>query len=234
MADRVRFIAVLDVEATCWLPTGQPLRDRLDNADGLCGSEGGDVVTREVIELGICLLDARTLELAGRLAIDVRPSTTEISPYCTELTGMTPERAAQGVPFASALSALCGHLAGNIAQQRAGQATGPDAPQCALGPEDTAEVAHVALASWGNFDRIVLEQQCRREGVAWPFSRTHMNVRSLFALARGERRELSLAVALRVFGIERAGQAHRAADDAESAAYVLRELLARGRQAAQR
>ena len=63
---------VIDVEATCWdgpTPPGQ---------------------TNEIIEVGICVLNIRTLERVERRHIMVRPERSEISAFCAELTGITP------------------------------------------------------------------------------------------------------------------------------------------------
>src|ERR687887_395734 len=88
MAQRLDEIVVIDVEATCWQgapPPGQ---------------------TQDIIEIGVCRLDVATAARGARDSLLVRPTGSEVSPYCTALTTLTPELVAGGLPFAEACAAL--------------------------------------------------------------------------------------------------------------------------------
>ena len=66
-------IVIFDLEATCW--------------------EGREHFHkyREVIALGACILDLKTLEISGNFKTICKPIKSEISEYCTKLTGITKE-----------------------------------------------------------------------------------------------------------------------------------------------
>ena len=73
MAKLLDKIVVVDIEATCWegkLPEG---------------------MISDIIEVGVCLLDVETGEITDNRGILVKPERSTISPFCTELTTITPE-----------------------------------------------------------------------------------------------------------------------------------------------
>src|SRR5690349_23148703 len=88
MVRRLDQIVVIDVEATCW--DGAPPEGQAS----------------EIIEIGVCLIDVASCERAGRWGTFVRPERSEVSPFCTQLTTITPEQAASGLQFAEACSVL--------------------------------------------------------------------------------------------------------------------------------
>lgn len=172
-------IVVVDVEATCW--------------EG--GPPPGQV--QEIIEIGVCRLDAATLERRGKESLLVRPARSEVSPFCTALTTLTPEQVAGGLGFAEACARL----------------------------EARHRTRDRLWASWGVFDRIIFDEQCARDGVPSPFGPTHLDVKSLLALARGGRRETPMMDALAQLGIAHEGTHHRGDDDAWNVAALLAALL---------
>ena len=74
-------IIVFDLEATCW--------EGRENA----------YKWREVISLGACILDLKTLEISDKFHMLCKPVRSEISEYCTRITGITKEQAENGVEF---------------------------------------------------------------------------------------------------------------------------------------
>jgi inhibitor of KinA sporulation pathway (predicted exonuclease) len=183
MAQRLDEIVVIDLEATCWRGPPPP----------------GQV--KEIIEIGVCVLETATLSRRGKASLLCRPSRSQVSPFCTELTTLTPEMVAGGVPFAEA----CADLAARLGT-----------------PERT-------FASWGDFDRRLLEEQCAREGVKYPLSPTHLNVKNLFALVHGLPEEIGMMQALRAAGVPHEGTHHRGHDDAWNIAALLAGLIAPAR-----
>jgi len=82
-------IIIIDLEATCW--EGIPPKGEVS----------------EIIEIGICLLDTLTGEISDNRGILVKPTHSKISPFCTQLTTITPELVArEGVSFEEALQIL--------------------------------------------------------------------------------------------------------------------------------
>lgn len=180
MAKLLDKILVVDVEATCW--------------------EGAtpEGMESDIIEIGICLLDVQTGEITDNRGIIVIPERSTVSPFCTQLTTITPELVAtEGIPFKEACNIL--------KKQYQSQSR--------------------AWASYGAYDQKQFTRQCGALGTGYPFSPSHINVKTLFALQKKMTHETGMAGALDMLGIELEGTHHRGVDDAKNIAKVLRELL---------
>ena len=179
-------ILVVDVESTCWqgpAPAGQ---------------------VSEIIEIGVCPLDIATLEPQAPRALMVRPTRSEISAFCTELTTIT----ATDVEGAPTLGEACAVLRQEFNSRNR------------------------YWASFGDYDRHQFKRNCSDLGIGYPFSTRHLNVKSLFSLVRGLKREVGMARALELSGIELSGTHHRGVDDAFNIAKLLAQLLAASREEA--
>ncbi|GEN67129.1 3'-5' exonuclease [Chryseobacterium rhizosphaerae] len=64
-------ILIVDLEATCW--DNRPPR----------GQES------EIIEIGVCIMNAKTGKISKNEGILVKPQYSKVSPFCTELTTLT-------------------------------------------------------------------------------------------------------------------------------------------------
>lgn len=151
----------------------------------------------EIIEIGLCVLDVATGARTDTQGILVKPERSTLSDYCHRLTTITPEMLEDGLSFIEA---------------------------CALLTEKF-DSAHRTWASYGDFDRIKFQQQCEDWGVPFPFGRSHINVKNLFALQQGLPQEVGLQKASALLGIPFEGTIHRGVDDAWNIAAVLDRLL---------
>ncbi len=73
MARSLDAILVVDLESTCWEgspPSGQ---------------------TSEIIEIGLCTVDLKTLKRTEKRSFLVKPVQSEISDFCTDLTTLSPD-----------------------------------------------------------------------------------------------------------------------------------------------
>ncbi|WP_354643736.1 3'-5' exonuclease [Kitasatospora camelliae] len=172
---------VIDVEATCW--DGQPPPGAVS----------------EIIEIGLTVVDLGSGERVGKHRILVRPARSTVSPFCTELTGLTQAEVSRGVSFAEA----CRRLA---ADHRAGARP---------------------WASWGDYDRNQFTRQCQATGTPYPFGRRHTNAKAVFTEAHGLRKRPGMAHALKVAGLPLEGRHHRGEDDAWNIAALVLDLAAR-------
>lgn len=174
-------INVVDVEATCW--AGQPPPGQVN----------------EIIEVGLTVVD---LDAGTRLAkhrIMVRPRRSTVSDFCTELTGITPAEAAEGVTFAEA----CKQLA-------------------------TEHDAHTRpWASWGDYDRNQFTRQCAHTNTEYPFGHDHTNAKIRFTEAHGLRKRPGMAQALEIAGLPLEGRHHRGDDDSWNIAALILHLRSR-------
>ncbi len=183
MARSIDVILVVDVESTCWEqkpPKGQ---------------------TSEIIEIGLCPIDVESLTRLEKRSILVKPVLSEISPFCTELTTLTPEMFASAPSLADAVRTL----------------------------KDEYRSKDRLWASWGDYDRRQFERVCEALGVSNPFGTSHLNVKSLFAAAVN-RNEMGLGGACKHLGMKMEGTHHRGDDDAWNIAGILCQLLKGMRQ----
>lgn len=151
----------------------------------------------EIIEIGACLLDVKTGEREDKGSILVRPEQSSVSPFCTELTSLTREQVDQGIPFEEACTAL----------------------------NERFRTGNRVWASYGDYDRGMFEKQCSRTDVKYPFSSGHINVKTLFAVTCGLKKEVGLSQALDLLNIHLEGTHHRGIDDAWNIAAILARLV---------
>ncbi|WP_328952739.1 3'-5' exonuclease [Kitasatospora purpeofusca] len=182
MDGNASLLNVVDVEATCW--EGQPPPGQVS----------------EIIEIGLTVVDLRAGERLAKHRLLVRPARSEVSPFCTALTGLTPAEVAGGLSFTEACRTLA-------ALHRTGA---------------------TPWASWGDYDRNQFTQQCRRTGAEYPFGHRHTNAKVAFTSSYGLRRRPGMAQALTVAGLPLEGRHHRGDDDAWNIAALVLAVAARG------
>ena len=102
-------------------------------------------------------LDTRSGKRVSRESILVQPERSVVSPFCAQLTTLSPDEVAHGVPFARACAILRRKYSG----------------------------PRRMWASYGDDDRRMFERQCQARGVPHPLSAQHINIKSLFALLHG-------------------------------------------------
>jgi inhibitor of KinA sporulation pathway (predicted exonuclease) len=160
----------------------------------------------EIIEIGVAVVDTGSLRIQQCDDLLVKPAHSEVSAFCTQLTTLTPAQVNGGVPFVEACRVLKKRYA---------------AQEC-------------SWASWGDYDRSQFERQCRVQTVAYPFGKTHLNVKNLFSLVHALPEELGMAEALAHAGLTLEGTHHRAHHDAKNIARLLIGLLGTLRRAGKR
>lgn len=185
MAKRLDKALVIDVESTCW--EHGPPRGQIS----------------EIIEVGLCLVDLQQLERIDRVSIMVKPERSEVSPFCSQLTGITPEMVGNAPLLSDAVRML----------------------------RDRYRSADRLMASWGDYDRNQFTRNCRSYGIKYPFGPTHLNVKTLFSAALGLSGELELPEACRRVGITMEGSHHRGIDDAWNVGRLFCLMLQRFRRA---
>jgi len=183
-------LVIVDVEATCWKddslhPSQLPRRDE-----------------SEIIEIGVCTLDLKTLEFSGCQSILVKPVTSEISEFCTELTGWTQEDVdRRGMSLADA----CGIL------------------------RKQYDTKNRSWASYGQYDANIFNRDCERKKVGYPFGKFHVNIKAVVETILGE--TLGMDEALKRFNLTLEGRHHKGSDDAWNIAKLYATILQRVRNA---
>ena len=183
---RAKYVAVVDLEATCYGP-GE--RQDLPN---------------EVIEVGLALLETRTGEVVDRQQWYVKPTVSEVTPFCTELTGITPVMAAAGGAYADVVVELEKYAT-----------SGPFGPLA-------------AWVSYGEADPNYFERQSKAEGVLRPWQGLdYFNMKNLAGLhfGFGKKKNPGLKKAMGLAGLDMQGKHHSGSDDAFNTARLLAFLL---------
>jgi len=153
----------------------------------------------EIIEIGLCALSMADGARLDRRSIFVRPERSRVSVYCAQLTTITQSQVDGGISFKEASRLVARDY----------------------------RTRERAWASYGDYDRRQFERQCAACGVAYPFGPTHLNVKTLVALALGLTHEVGMDEALRLWRVPLEGTHHRAGDDAWNIAALLGGALRR-------
>ena len=160
-------------------------------------AERGDQES-EIIELGLCNYHVETGHISEAMSIYVRPDNIELSQFCTDLTGITTgQLKKEGVPLEGAVNRLRKHF----------------------GPK------HRVMAQWGNYDWYQVSTECLRKDINFPFGRSNINVKELYAVYRKLPKALGLGNALKNEKMEFIGQPHSGRDDAYNTARILKLVL---------
>ena len=151
----------------------------------------------EIIEFGISLLEPHhTASIAE--SILVKPEHSKISSFCTQLTTLTQEMINKsGFDFRKACEILR--------------------------KEYKSELR--TWASWGDYDRVQIERDCKLKNIKNPMNRTHINLKNLFAIRHGLKKEVGLPQACEMLNIKFEGTLHRGSDDANNIAKIALTLL---------
>jgi inhibitor of KinA sporulation pathway (predicted exonuclease) len=155
---------------------------------------------QEVIEIGLCVLDPSKKEVVHRQNILVRPVNSEISEFCTEITGLTAETffGNEAVPFRVAHD-----MVKNL----------------------VAKYEANVMASWGNNDRSYMSSDCEFNGVDYPFPKENLNVQKAFRKAMKLPHDMKVVKAVEHIGLEFEGKQHSAGDDAYNTAIILSHII---------
>ena len=172
----------IDLEWTCW--DGPP-------PPGM---------TQEIIEIGVAEMDLITLEITKDASHFVRPRRWDISPKCTQLTGITRKNILTARPLADVLTDLS-------------QEFRPRSVPC---------------CSWGE-DIPVLAKTCASMKLDNPF-RMPIDLCKVFQSVFALKQQPGLSAAIKMLGLEFDGFPHGALSDARNAARVHASILRWTRQ----
>ena len=158
-----------------------------------CSNQKAEQIQNEIIEIGASIVDMKTLSVETNLSLFVKPQRSQVTPFCTKLTGITPEDVAEGLTLEEACNVLIGEYQSD----------------------------EYAWASWGDFDRLMINRECKFYKARFPFNRQHLNLKVLFALHHRLPELVGLEQAAKYVGQEFIGKHHRGVDDARTAAQLL-------------
>ena len=179
-------VIVVDVEATCWE-----------------SKEVQGTKPNEIIEIGICEFHVATGNILKQASIPVKPQFTEVSPFCTELTGWT---------------------------QKQLDEDGMDIREAFAYIEENYKPTYLTVwGSYGNYDYQKLSSYSDKgvrmynvTGSDNPFDRmrTHINIKTLAAMRFRLGREVGLGKMLDRLKLKFEGRPHNGGDDSFNIARV--------------
>ena len=159
----------VDFELTCW--DGEPPEGQVP----------------EIIQIGVAEIDNESLVCSRSNSWYVRNELSEVSEYCTTLTGITGQLLRKrGIPLSEA---------GRLIAKNYGS-------------------RNKSWMAWGS-DKAAIDRDCAVKGVETFFSNAFFNVGLLYSMAMQESRSISLDEAAARFGVSFDGRPHDAQVDAE-------------------
>ncbi|MEJ2763404.1 3'-5' exonuclease [Photobacterium sp. MCCC 1A19761] len=162
-----------------------------------CWNDGRESRTGEIIEIGVAELDLITGQIVRRAQYFVKPEYDEVSPFCTELTGIKPEVIEKnGKPLATILK--------SVEQKFGGR--------------------HKIYAAWGRDDAI-LRAECKAKDLKVPFNE-YLNLATLFRLQRHvTNKRCGLRAAMDMAGLTWEGRHHSGYVDAYNLARLAKTMF---------
>lgn len=182
MSNSLNELLITDLELTC-----------VEN------KSGDPNFVNEIIEIGICRLNLKTLEISKPEGILVKPLKSYLTPFCTNLTSITQEMLDQeGRTYNEAVT--------YIVQKYKSRETG--------------------WASWGIEDSLCLAKNDKLYKNPYPlFSHHYTNLKHLYSIVYGHNKEFGLSRALDLSNIKPEGIAHRGMYDAYNTAKIYQKIL---------
>ena len=166
--------------------------------EATCWNKAGKQGLSEIIEIGISEFEISTGNILSTESIYVRPEHSKVSEFCYNLTGI---------------------------DQRTLDDSGIEYWRALLKLEGRYQSRSRIWASYGEYDVRMVDKQCQREYLKYPFGAKHINVKTLFALKYKLQDEIGMASALKMLNIPLEGRHHSGGDDSKNIAKILREIL---------
>lgn len=152
--------------------------------------------TGEIIEIGICKIDLEKGTILKRAQYYVKPEKDEISPFCTELTGITQRVISkQGRPLADVIQTMIKNFGGS----------------------------NSIYAAWGRDDQ-VLFNECKEKGIDLPFQ-NYLNIALLDRVKNRRSSKVNMTEVMKEYDLDFEGQLHSGADDAYNLARLCLKIL---------
>ncbi|WP_445775232.1 HigA family addiction module antitoxin [Shewanella sp.] len=154
---------------------------------------------RELIELGAVILCSKTLKVEAAFSSLIKPVKYPIlSDFCVSLTGIQQEKVQQADIFPVVFNRFLAWL---------------------------RNYPRYLFCSWGAYDRVQLELDCKRHGIPKFNCEQELNIKKAFAKIMKIKPRVGLKRAMEWLKLAYDGEHHRALSDARNAAKILNLLL---------
>lgn len=153
----------------------------------------------EIIELGLSLLNLKSMRVHNKRRFLIRPMRSSVSEYCRSKTGITNEALEKGHEFEEVCDTL----------------------------KNVLRTHKRPWAAFGESERKILEKQCREFDVPFPFTSRFINIQMMVPVIFGFAKELNFEEALSATSVSQDIN-QSGADDAWNAAHILKEVIVGG------
>ncbi|MEZ9488623.1 3'-5' exonuclease [Vibrio breoganii] len=162
-----------------------------------CWNENGKGITGEIIEIGLAEIDLAKQEIVKRAQYYVKPEKDEVSPFCTQLTGISARKIEkQGRPLEDVMKSMIKNFGG----------------------------ANKIYASWGR-DDIIFRNECKDKGIDFPFVE-FVNLATSYRMQhRLREKRIGHRAAQEALNIEWEGRQHSGYTDAYNLAKLALAML---------
>ncbi|KYO30605.1 ERI1 exoribonuclease 2 [Alligator mississippiensis] len=199
---RFRYVVVIDFESTCW-------------------SGGTSRRSPEIIEFPAILLNTSTGEIESEFHTYVQPwEHPVLSEFCTELTGITQNQVAEGVPLNICLSMFSKWIQKIRTEKKI---------TFSLDVLSHPETKSCTFVTWSDWDLgVCLHYECKRKQLRKPdILNSWIDLRATYKNFYS-RKPKGLNGALQDLGIEFAGREHSGLDDSRNTARLAWRMICDG------
>lgn len=162
-----------------------------------CSNQRAEQHNNEIIEIGMSIINMKSLIVEKNVSLMVKPQRSQVTDFCTKLTGIRPEDVVDGFTLNEACEILIKDF----------------------------QTQDYVFSSWGDFDRLMVNRECKFYKAQYPFNRQHLNLKADFALFYGLDELYGLDRAVKHTGEQFIGVHHRGVDDARTAAQLKINML---------
>lgn len=174
-------ILVIDVESTCWDNPKVAQRN-----------------VSEIIEIGLTEVTCTPegWEIGETLSYPILPVFSDVSAFCTQLTGWThAELKAKGKSYVAVMNEI----------------------------KKLHNPKECIIACWGKYDDKMFQTMSKLHQTGYPFNNDYLNVKALYGAVHCN--VMSVEAALKMVGEDFEGTPHRGSDDSRNIAKLLVRLL---------
>lgn len=180
MLNSLEKILVLDLEFTCWM--GRPPKG----------------MQQEIVEIGIVEVDIKRDKIIKTQRILVKPENSEISKFCTELTGIKQSDVEnEGIELRAANDILINDY----------------------------NSKNSIWSSWGSYDKKHYIKECSLKKIDYPFSIDYIDLQKKYSEHLETKRLYGVENALFDLNLKFEGKPHSALDDAYNTARILLNMI---------
>ncbi|MEO0967184.1 MAG: 3'-5' exonuclease [Cyanobacteria bacterium J06639_18] len=155
----------------------------------------------ETIEIGAVIVEAVGLNVIDEFTIFIKPVRHPIlTAFCTELTTIKQADLENAPTFSQAAETF----------------------KCWF-----EKYKNSIFCSWGDYDKNQLERDAKYHKIPYPMGNEHVNIKKLFSLALGTKKQYGMAKALKMVGLSMDGTHHRGIDDAKNLAKLMPFIIGR-------